>query len=316
MPAPYAPCHPEAEASRTVVTLLLRVFVLLSLCPFTSHARELETLDTTEAAFFSEPGLRNEARELGSLYPLVRADLEATLGLRVDFRPSVILVSDRDAFEQVTQSLMIVAYAVPEKMLMVIDYPRSSTDPFTARTILKHELCHLLLHRHISSLPRWLDEGVCQWASDGYGELFSERREVSLRWASISGGILPLSALERSFPRDEHGLVLAYEQSRSIIDYVAARYGANGISNILTAMKHGRSVQEATDLALGIPLTELERDWRQSLRTWAAFLAFLAGNIYSILFFLAALFTLAGYARYRIRRKRLMDGEEDTPAES
>jgi hypothetical protein len=316
MPAPYAPCRPEAAAFRTGVTLLLEVFVLLSQCPFTSHARELETLNTTEAVFFSEPGLRNEARVLDSLYPLVRAELEATLGLRVDFRPSVILVSDRRAFEQVTQSRMIVAYAVPEKMLMVIDYPRSSTDPFTARTILKHELCHLLLHRHMSSLPRWLDEGVCQWASDGYGELFSDHRATSLRWASISGGILPLRALERSFPQDERGLVLAYEQSRSIIDYVAARYGANGITNILTAMKHGRSVQEATALSLGIPLTELERDWRRSLRTWAAFLAFLAGNIHSILFFMAALFTLAGYARYRIRKKRLTEGEEDAPAEN
>ncbi|HOS96029.1 MAG TPA: hypothetical protein PLR71_02855 [Deltaproteobacteria bacterium] len=298
---------------------LLGVIVLLPLCPpcaFTAHARELETLNTAEAAFFSEPGLKMEARELASLYPVVRAELEATLGLRVDFRPSVILVSDREAFEQVTQSRMIVAYAVPERMLMVIDYPRSSTGPFTARAILKHELCHLLLHRHIGPMPRWLDEGVCQWASDGYGELFSEHRGTSLQWASISGGLLPLSGMERSFPQDERGLVLAYEQSRSIIDFIAARYGANGITNLLMALKQERSVQGATILSLGIPVQVLERDWRQSLGTWKALLVFLAANIYSILFFLAALLTLAGYARYRIRKKRLSDGEGEAPADS
>ena len=40
-------------------------------------------------------------------------------------------------------------------------------------------------------------------------------------------------------------------------------------------------------------------------------LVFVMGNIYSIIFFLAALGTVAGYVRYRIRRKRFIEEEEE-----
>jgi len=39
------------------------------------------------------------------------------------------------------------------------------------------------------------------------------------------------------------------------------------------------------------------------------------GNIYGVIFFLAALFTMAGYARYRIRKRRLIDEEEEISPE-
>ena len=122
------------------------------------------------------------------------------MGFPLDFRPAVILVSNEAALEQMVGNPLIVAYAVPEKMLMVIDYKRSSKDPFTMRTILKHELCHLLLHRHIQTLPRWLDEGVAQWVSGGFDELFSEKRESYLRWATISGGLISLNGMDKDFP--------------------------------------------------------------------------------------------------------------------
>jgi hypothetical protein len=234
----------------------------------------------------------------------------------VDFRPAIILVSNQAAFEQIVGNRLIVAYAVPDKMLMVIDYARSSKDPFSTRTILKHELCHLLLHRHIRSLPRWLDEGVSQWVSGGFAELFSEKRESYLRWATITGGLISLNAMDLRFPQDEPGLVLAYEESRSIVDYIVFRYGKNGITNILTALKNGKPTEDAFMISLGTPLPTLEKDWRQSIRTWATLLVFIMGNIYSIIFFLAALATVAGYVRYRIRRRRFIDEEEEVYPEN
>lgn len=277
------------------------------------HAEELAAVNTPEVAVFAGQPLMGAAREIAGLYPQVRDELEETLGLQADFRPSVVLVSDRQVFEQVTGNPLIVAYAMPEKMLAVIDYPRASKDPFTARTILKHELCHLMLHRHISSMPRWLDEGVCQWASGGFAELFSEKRESALQWASISGRLLRLSAMDARFPQDEHGLVLAYEQSRSIMDFIAARYGRNGITNILTALENGKPMEDAVSMSLGTTLPEIEKDWQRSLRTWTSFVQFMIANMYSVIFLLGALGTMAGYARYRIRKKRLMDEEEAPP---
>jgi hypothetical protein len=279
-------------------------------------AGQLKTLGTNDASIFYEQSLSGPAQELAGLFPSVRKELEISLGFPVDFRPAIILVSDEAAFEQIVGNHLIVAYAVPDKMLMVIDYARSSKDPFSMRTILKHELCHLLLHRHIQTLPRWLDEGVSQWVSGGFAELFSEKRESYLRWATISGGLISLGAMDLRFPQDEPGLVLAYEESRSIVDYIVFRYGKNGITNILTALKNGKPTPDAIMISLGTPLPELEKDWRQSIRTWATLLVFIMGNIYPIIFFLAALATVAGYVRYRIRRKRFIEEEEDVYPEN
>ena len=280
------------------------------------HAGQLVTLNTNDASIFYEQPLSGPAHEIAGLFPSVRKELEISLGFPVDFRPAIILVSNEAAFEQIVGNRLIVAYAVPDKMLMVIDYPRSSKDPLSTRTILKHELCHLLLHRHIRSLPRWLDEGVSQWVSGGFAELFSEKRESYLRWATISGGLISLNAMALRFPQDEPGLVLAYEESRSIVDYIVFRYGKNGITNILTALKNGKPAPDAIMISLGTPLPELEKDWRQSIRTWATGLIFIMGNIYSIIFFLAALGTVAGYVRYRIRRKRFIEEEEEVYPEN
>ncbi|HVN71122.1 MAG TPA: peptidase MA family metallohydrolase [Desulfomonilia bacterium] len=277
------------------------------------YAGQIEALNNKDVAIFYERSLGDAAHEIAGFYPSVREELEAALGFHVDFRPAVLVVSDEAAFEQIVGNRLIVAYAVPEKMLIVIDYARSSKDPFSTRTILKHELSHLLLHRYIHTIPRWLDEGVCQWVSGGFAELISEKRESYLRWASISGGLIGMNALDASFPQDEHGLVLAYEESRSFVDYIAARYGRNGITNILTALRNGKSPQDAITMALGLELPEVEREWRKSLSTWAALLAFVASDIYGVIFFLAALFTVTGYVRYRLRKRRLMDEDDIHP---
>lgn len=294
-----------------VPLLMIPIFIL----PSPVYSGQFETLKTNDVAIFYEQPLKGAAQEIAEIYPGVRKELETAVSFRVDFRPAVVLVSDEKAFEQMTGNRLIVAYAVPEKMLMVIDYSRSSKDPFSTRTILKHELCHLLLHRYINTLPRWLDEGVSQWVSGGFAELFSENRESYLRWASISGGLISLNALDTRFPQDEQGLVLAYEEGRSIVDYIVSRYGKNGIINILTALKNGKSTQDAITMSLGTPYPEFEKEWQHSLRTLPALLTSIMGNIYGIIFFLAALFTVAGYARYRIRKRRLIDEEEEISPE-
>ena len=294
------------------VPLLMIPFFIL---PAPVYSGQLETLNTNDVAIFYEQPLKGAAQEIAEIYPGVRKELETAVSYRVDFRPAVVLVSDEEAFEQITGNRLIVAYAVPEKMLIVINHARSSKDPFSTRAILKHELCHLLLHRYIHTLPRWLDEGVSQWVSGGFAELFSEKRESYLSWASISGGLIGLNALDTQFPQDEQGLILAYEEGRSIVDYIVFRYGKNGIINILTALKNGKSIQDAIMMSLGTPYPEFEKEWQRSLRTLPALITFIMGNIYGVIFFLAALFTVAGYARYRIRKRRLIDEEEELSPE-
>ena len=83
---------------------------------------------------------------------------------------------------------LVVAFAVPQRNLIVIDYSKMITHPLSLETTLKHELCHILLHEHIKTeiLPRWLDEGLCQWASGGIGEIIMDQKRSRLNRAAFS----------------------------------------------------------------------------------------------------------------------------------
>ena len=216
-------------------------------------------------------------------------------------------------FAEMSGSPLIVAYAVPEKMLIVIDFSRMNTEPFTLAATLEHELCHLLLHRciHSDQLPRWLDEGVSQWASGGLAEIVTGGKKSALGWASLSGGFIPFNALSSEFPQDERSLTLAYEESRSVVEYIVSSFGKRDLLNILDAMKKGRDVNDAVAMSLGMSLGELEKKWQESQRSWTAVISVLVANLYTILFAFGALLTLAVYIRLVIRKRRLSDEEEE-----
>jgi hypothetical protein len=276
-------------------------------------AKELSGLETENVSVYSDKSNDLAVRQVIELYPSVRSGLETKLVWKVDFKPAVLLVSDRRMFTQMAGSSLVVAYAVPEKMLIVIDFTRMNTEPFTLAATLEHELCHLLLHRHIHSynLPRWLDEGVCQWASGGLADIITGSKGSALGLAALSGGFIPLPALSRDFPQDERSLSLAYEESRSVVEYIVANYGRRGLLDILDAMKNGQDVSDAVVMSLGISLGKLEKEWQGSQRSWASIISMLVANLYTILFAFGAIITLAVYVRFFIRKRRMIDEEEE-----
>ena len=256
-----------------------------------------------------DPTLESAAREIVRIYPELKLELEELFEWGLGIKPQVLLVRDTQAFQKITHSDLIVAFAVPEERLIVIDYSRMTIHPFTLSITLKHELCHLLLHHHISreNLPKWLDEGICQWVSDGIGELFVSQNLSGLDAAVMSGSIIPLKKLTNRFPRDKASLTLAYEQSKSVIGYIERQYGTGAILNLLDHLKNGDTVEEAVGGSLGISFERLEKQWLDHLESTPRWLVLLASNIYSILFFLAAVLTFFGFVKLLRRRKRVYE---------
>jgi hypothetical protein len=256
-----------------------------------------------------DPTLESAARQIVRIYPELELELEELFEWGLGIKPQVLLVRDTQAFQKITHSDLIVAFAVPEERLIVIDYSRMTIHPFTLSITLKHELCHLLLHHHISreNLPKWLDEGICQWVSDGIGELFVSQNLSGLDAAVMSGSIIPLKELTNYFPRDKASLTLAYEQSKSVIGYIERQYGTGAILNLLDHLKNGDTVEEAVGGSLGISFERLEKQWLDHLESTPRWLVLLASNIYSILFFLAAVLTFFGFVKLLRRRKRVYE---------
>ncbi|MFQ5543878.1 MAG: peptidase MA family metallohydrolase, partial [Nitrospiria bacterium] len=140
---------------------------------------------------------------------------------------------------------LVVAFALPQKNIIVIDTSKMTTHPFSLAITLKHELAHLLLHHQIESkkLPKWFDEGIAQWVSGGIAEILMRRDDRILRKASLSGKLIPLDELTRIFPQEEIRLLLAYEESKNFIEYIEQEFGVNGLRQVLTHLKDGENIE-------------------------------------------------------------------------
>jgi hypothetical protein len=285
----------------TVATLFCGMVCLVS-----SHAHERHMVLKGDGAdvYFPEV-LSTAAEEVLDFYPETRAAAESVFGWHMDQDVSIVLVGEHSTFEVSAGTPQIVAYAVPQKNLIVVDYRRLQSHPFTLRSVVMHELFHLLLHRYIPGevLPLWFEEGVCQWASDGIGEIISGSGGV-LDSAVIRGDLLPLRLIESSFPRDPAEMSLAYQQSKSIVIYLVETYGRNALVDILTAMKNGKDFDGALRDSLGISAGRFEEEWLGSLKGSAAWMRFIGDYFYGLLFAFAAVLSVAGFIRVIVRKRR------------
>jgi len=294
-----------------LITALL-VIAPLVLLPSVSAAQQSVLQDKNIVVVYDQ-SLDSAAREIMRIYPELKLELEEFFEWGLGIRPQILLVGDTQAFQKITHNNLFVAFAVPEKNLIVIDFSRMNVQPFTLNITLKHELCHLMLHRHIPDrhLAKWIDEGVCQWVSDGIGEIFVNKGWSGLDAAVMAGRIIPLKRLTNYFPRDGESLVLAYEQSKSVIHYIDRQYGHSAIMQILDFLKNGETVETAILSNLAIPPEQLEAEWLDHLESTPRWLVFLASHLYAILFFVASVLTMLGFIRYLRRRKKIYEAWEE-----
>ncbi|MDQ7786796.1 MAG: peptidase MA family metallohydrolase [Thermodesulfovibrionales bacterium] len=290
--------------------ILLALFLLFSWVHFL-FADETRSLQTNEVEVLYLESQNRISQEVAALYPIVRYELELDFGWTIDFRPVVVLADNTERFRSMTGSDVVIALADPGRNLIVLDTARVYTKPFTLKTTLKHEVCHLLLHRHIESgnLPRWLDEGVCQWASGGISELMAEPGGRGLANAVISGRLITIRALE-SFPQDDRNLVLAYEESKSFIEFIESTFGKEGIVSLLRHLKERRPIDESIQGALDLSMFELESRWHASLKTKYTWVSYLSSHLYTILFVFATFVMVYGFFRFLKRKKAYVDEEE------
>ncbi len=297
------------SAIRNILLLFLAASLLFSWRSL--GAGEVYLLKEAGIRVLFEPPLEPAAKQLTNIYPGVKAELERIFGWDLNLTPSILLIKESKEFQQMIKNPLTVAFALPEKDLIVIDYSKMNIHPFTLRNIFKHELCHLLLHQHIRSvpLPRWLDEGVAQWVSDGIGDIILDQKRSRLNKVALRGRFISLDSLARGFPRREEDLILAYEESKSFVDYIIGKFGREGVLKVLEGMKQGESVHAAVLRACSVSFEDLEKGWQSSLRRKMTWFTYLSYNLYEILFSLAALITVYGSIRIMLKKRRRMKEE-------
>lgn len=295
---------------------LLSVFILVSFLPLRgSHASEPQVLRTQAVNVLFDAPLNAPARDLAEHFPEIRQSLETIFQWKLHRIPTVYLVKDRKDFLKMARNPLTVAFASHERNLIVIDHSRMIANPFTLETTLKHELCHMLLHQHIdrARLPRWLDEGLCQWVSDSVGEMLQSQKQSALYEAMLSKGKMALGDIRYRFPQDRQRRLLAYGASKGITTHMIRRYGKPQVIDLLHSMEKGEEIEEAILQTLSISLDSLEIQWQNTLKGKTTWFTFFSHYLYEILFSLMALLTIYGFIRSRIRKSRYRDEDEDGP---
>ncbi|MBW2065630.1 MAG: hypothetical protein JRJ03_11975 [Deltaproteobacteria bacterium] len=294
--------------------VLFAATCLLMTFPETTHgAKWSRVLEKEDVVIIYEESMEPAAEETAGIYPAIRTSLEAVFQWRLDFRPTIYLVRRNKEFQRMAATDIIVAFALPSKKLIVIDYSRMKTDPFSIEVTLKHELCHLLLHEHIpeENLPFWLDEGLAQWMSGGISELITPSKRSLLKEATLAGRYVTLQDLKKRYAAGRDSLLLAYEASKSLVEFIIRKHGSERLLEALRYLETGHSLEEALKKGLSISQEDLEKAWHEDLRRRTTWINFLISNMYEILFFLAALIVSYGFLRALIKKRAYMSGMED-----
>lgn len=278
-----------------------------------SQAETYQALKSQDVVIHFPVSLKAGAQDVSKAYPMIKNELEALFGWPLRFKPTIVLVDERNRFQQIAGDDRIEAFARPHDRVIVIDYSRLAARPLRMITTLKHELVHLLLHDQIVyiTLPKWLNEGIAQWASGGVAEILVTARKSLIGDALRAGRLPTLRELENRFPTDRKGFSLAYEQSLSIVNYIEKNYGRQSVIDLLGHLKNGTSIDQAVFDSLAVSLPDLENAWRSRLRRQESWLTFLSIHMYEFLFLLGAVLTVTGFLRYWIRKKNYRDDPEE-----
>ncbi len=139
--------------------------------------------------------------------------------------------------------------------------PAAQIDDAWVGIVIPHELTHLVFdtaaHNAYHFPPRWLNEGVAVYQSQGYG---AEDR-ASVTGAARDGSLIPLDGLTGQFPTTGDRFRLAYAESVSAVDYLVRIYGPDALVTLIRSYADGRTDDEAFTAAIGVDVSAFSDAW-------------------------------------------------------
>jgi hypothetical protein len=131
--------------------------------------------------------------------------------------------------------------------------------------VIPHELTHLVFNTAVDNPyhfpPRWLNEGLAVYLSQGY----DSGDRGSVEDAASKGTLMPLEALTGQFPTTQDRFFLAYAESVSSVDYLVRTYGRDALVSLIKSYARGLTDDEAFSAALGKDVAGFDKDWRTQL---------------------------------------------------
>ncbi|MCC6298673.1 MAG: hypothetical protein IT314_05215 [Anaerolineales bacterium] len=153
--------------------------------------------------------------------------------------------------------------AFPEQDIVILGISRD--DLVWGRDSIVHELTHVLVgHLTFSCLgdvPTWLNEGLAVFSE---GELDSASQE-QLDNAIKDNTLLSIRSLSAGFSEVSDKAYLSYSQSFSIVKFLIETYGQAKMTELLTALRDGITIDEALQQTYSFNVEGLEDEWRAAI---------------------------------------------------
>jgi hypothetical protein len=138
-------------------------------------------------------------------------------------------------------------------------------DPERSRVVVAHELTHLVFNETTDNPyhgpPRWLNEGVATYLSEGYSLEWS----TAVGSAARNGSLIPLDGLAGFFPSPPDQFYLAYGESVSAVDYFVRTFSEETLWDLVRSYAQGLSDDDAFTAATGADVGAFNAAWMASL---------------------------------------------------
>ena len=198
--------------------------------------------------------LERVGREAERAYQRLSADLRHDLGARLN-----LVLFATGAARDSGVGVPSAAAGTQSRILLALD---RSEDRFRADVV--HEVTHafefdILPAAVVNDGPQWIREGLAEHE----GELWAEGDDDLLRGLVRTDRVPALSAFESSTERR-----FAYAVGHAAFDFIAARWGLNGIRQMLFSVRQRQAVDRGGlyPAAFGIPAEEFDQAFERYLQ--------------------------------------------------
>lgn len=154
--------------------------------------------------------------------------------------------------------------AFPEHNIVIMG-TSSGADTSWDKSTVVHELTHVLVgHLTFSCLgdvPTWLNEGLAVYSE---GDL-DANSAAQLNDAIQNDTLLTVRSLSVGFSEVSDKASLSYSQSYSIVKFLIGTYGQDKMTELLTTLRDGTTVDDALRKVYGFDVDGLEAAWRAAI---------------------------------------------------
>ena len=150
------------------------------------------------------------------------------------------------------------------RTLFALDHAVGHRRSAGSTIVVPHELVHLVFDTAVDNPyhfpPRWLNEGLAVYLSEGYDA--GDRSAVES--AARAGTLIPLDGLAGQFPTGD-GFFLAYAESVSAVDFFVRTHDQDALVGLIGSYADGLTDDEAFEAAIGMDTAAFNDAWLADL---------------------------------------------------